>query len=78
MYLACLSDVFRNGNSSLKLTRGPMNTHIGALESRSSTQSVTYYFSKRLFHDLLEHKNSQFKVLKFFQPKIISSGLIVV
>ena len=61
-----------------KVDKGSNETHIGALESRSSTQSVTYYFSKRLFHDLLEHKNSQFKVLKFFQPKIISSRLIVV
>ena len=34
IYLACLSDVSRNGSNFLKLTRGPLKFHIGAGQLR--------------------------------------------
>ena len=49
IYLARLSDVSRNENYFLKLTKGSLKSHIGALELSGSTQSVTFNFLPRFF-----------------------------
>ena len=38
IYAACLSDVSPNGNNFLKLARGPLKSHIGALKFGGSSQ----------------------------------------
>ena len=38
IYTACLSDVSTNGNNLLKLARGPLKSHIGALKFSGLTQ----------------------------------------
>ena len=38
IYAACLSDVSPNGNNFLKMARGPLKSHIGALKFSGLTQ----------------------------------------
>ena len=56
VYLACLSDVSRNGNNFSKLTRDPLKFHIGA-----GQLSRVLFISDNIFCDLLKHKNLQYK-----------------